>query len=50
MSCSLSNPAGNLFEIYSKKCGEKYCKSKFEFKGPKSNKLFIGLVSVRINI
>ena len=50
MSCSLSNPAGNLFEIYSKKCGEKYCKSKFEYKGPKSNKRFIGLVSVRINI
>ena len=39
MSTSLSKLVDNLSEVYSKKYGDKNCKSEFEFKGFKNNKL-----------
>ena len=39
MSTSLSKLVVNLSEIYSKKCRYKNCKSEYEFKGLKNNKL-----------
>ena len=39
MATSLSNLFSNFSEIYSKKCSDKNCKSKCEFKGLKNNKI-----------
>ena len=39
MSTSLSKPVDNLFEIYSKKCKDKNCKSECEFNELKNTEL-----------
>ena len=39
MATSLAKPIHSLFEIYSKKCRDKNCKSECEFKRVKNNKV-----------